>query len=151
MEAGTTRAGPSEKEASRRLPWYLYAAGVAALLAAPFLTWFDYGPTIGPFPSQVSLVWLLERGYWLVPVLYLLSVAAALIVTAIARRPVVFVGFLPAWFPVFILAVTLMTFFDGSMSYAQAVTVGVFTALLGSALLESSYFACRRRMAIKQP
>lgn len=94
--------------------------------------------------------WLFERGYWIDLVLYLLGVAFALIVTFIARRPVAFLGVLPAAFPVFILATTLSTFFDGSMSYAQAVTVGTFTALLGSALLESSYFAYLRRMVIEK-
>lgn len=128
------------------MPVYLFVAGVAALFVAPFLTWFNYGP-IGPFPSQVSLVWLSERGYWIGPALYLLGVAAALLVTGTIRRPFAFVGALPAAFPVFILAATLSTFFDGSMAYAQAVTVGTFTALLGSALLESSYFAYRRSFA----
>jgi len=127
------------------LRWYLFVAGVAALLVAPFLTWFNYGP-IGPFPSQVSLVWFLQRGYWLAPVLYLLGVAAALI-TGMIRRPFSFVGVIPAAFPVFILAATLSTFFNGSMAYVQALTVGMFTALLGSVLLESSYFAYRRSFA----
>ena len=111
------------------------------------MTWFNYGHYPLLFPPQVSLVWLLERGYWPVPILYLLGVVAALLVTAIARRPVVFSGSLPAAFPVFILFVTLMTFFNGSMGYAQAVTVGTFTALVGSALLESSYFAYHRSSA----
>lgn len=124
--------------------WYLFAAGVAALLVAPFLTWYDYGP-IGLFPSQVSLVWLFERGYWIGLVLYLLGVAAALSVTGAIRRPFAFVGVLPAAFPAFILAATLSTYFDGSMSYAQAATVGVFSALFGSALLESSFLLYRRR------
>jgi hypothetical protein len=48
------------------------------------------------------------------------------------RRPLAFVGVLPAAFPVFILAVTLGTFFDGSMGYAQTVTIGMFTVLLGA-------------------
>lgn len=125
------------------LPLHLFAAGVASLLVAPFLTWFNYGP-IGPFSSQVSLFWLLERGYWLTPVFYLLGVTVALVVTTIARRPVAFLGALPAAFPAFILAATLGTFFDGSMAYAQAVTIGMFAALLGSALLETSYFAYQR-------
>jgi hypothetical protein len=125
---------------------YLYAAGVAALFVAPFLTWYNYGP-IGPFPSQVSLVWLFENGFWIGPALYLLGVAAALLVTGTIRRSFAFVGAFPAAFPVFILAATLSTMFDGSMGYAQAVTVGTFTALLGSALLESSYFAYRRSFA----
>jgi hypothetical protein len=93
----------------------------------------------------VSLIWLFERGYWITPVLYLLGVAIALVVTIMAGRPVAFLGVLPAAFPVFILAVTLSTFFNGSMSYPQALTVGVFTALVGSALLEASYFAYHRR------
>lgn len=130
------------------MPRYLFAAGLAALLVAPFLTWFNYGPlTTGPFPSQVSLVWLFENGYWIGPALYLLGVAAAFLVTGTIGRPFAFVGALPAAFPVFILAATLSTFFDGSMAYAQAVTVGTFIALLGSALLESSYFAYRRSFA----
>ena len=128
----------------RIMPACLSAAGVGALLTAPFLTWFDYGPFSTLFPSKVSLVWLLESGYWLTPVLYLLGVAAAILATGMSRRPFAFVGALPAAFSVFILAATLDTFFDGSMAYAQAVTFGTFTALPGSALLESSYFAYRR-------
>jgi hypothetical protein len=92
----------------------------------------------------VSLIWLFERGYWISPTLYLLGLTIALIVTVIARRPVAFLGALPAAFPVFVLAVTLSTFFNGSMGYTQALTVGTFTALVGSVLLESSYFAYRR-------
>ena len=126
---------------------YLFVAGTAALLSAPFLTWFSYGPFSLPFPSQVSLIWLLERGYWPAPVFYLSGVAAALLATGMFRRPLAFVGVLPAAFPVFILVVTLSTFFNGSMGYAQAVTVGMFTALLGSVLLESSYFAYRWNLA----
>lgn len=132
-----------ETEPFKGLPLYLFAAGVAALLVAPFLTWFNYGLNF-LFPSQVSLIWLFERGYWFDLALYLLGVTIALVVTAMARRPFAFVGVLPAAFPVFILAATLSTFFDGSMAYAQAVTIGMFTALLGSALLESSYFAYQR-------
>jgi hypothetical protein len=145
MEAEMIRkTGPSKTEAFGGLQWYLFVAGVAALLVAPFLTWFNYGPYSTLFPPQVSLIYLLERGYWLTPVFYLLGIAATLLVAGMIRRPFAFVGVLPAAFPVFILAVTLSTFFNGSMSYAQAVTVGMFTALLGSALLESSYFAYRR-------
>ncbi len=147
MEAGTMQGrGPQQKEAFKGLPWYLFAAGVAALLVAPFLTWFNYGWNF-LFPSQVSLVWLFERGYQISLTLYLLGVAAALLVTWVIRRPFAFVGVLPAAFPLFTLTVTLMTFFDGSMSYTQALTVGVFAALLGSALLESSYFAYQRSFA----
>ena len=145
MEAKMTRkAGSSKAEVFGGPQWYLFAAGVVALLVAPFLTWFNYGPYSLLFPSQVSLIWLLERGYWLTPVLYLLGVVVALLLTGMIRRPLAFVGVLPAAFPVFILAATLSTFFDGSMAYAQAVTGGMFTALLGSALLESSYFAYKR-------
>jgi len=126
---------------------YLFAAGVVALFVAPFLTWFNYGPYSLLFPPQVSLIWLFERGYMISPALYLFGVTTALIVTVVARRPVVFLGALPAAFPVFVLAVTLSTFFNGSMGYTQAVTVGVFTALLGSALLELSYFAYQRNFA----
>jgi hypothetical protein len=135
-----------ETEMIGGLRWYLFVAGVAALLVAPFLTWFNSGP-IGPFSSQVSLIWLLERGYWPTPVFYLLGVAAALLIAGTIRRPFAFVGVIPAAFPVFILAATLSTFFDGSMACAQAVTFGMFTALLGSVLLESSYFAYRRSFA----
>jgi hypothetical protein len=152
VEAGTMQeTGPSKSEDLGTLPWYLFVAGIAALLAVPFLTWFNYGPYSTLFPSQVSLLWLFERGYWIDLLLYLLGVAAALSVTGMVRRPFAFLGVLPAAFPVFILAATLSTFFDGSMSYAQAVTVGVFTALFGSALLELSYFAYRRRTVIENP
>lgn len=135
------KAGPLKTEGFGGLQWYLFAAGIAALLVAPFLTWYNYGPLSTLFPPQVSLIWLFERGYWIGPTLYLLGVAAALSVTGVIRRPFAFVGALPAAFPVFILAASLGTYFDGSVAYAQAVTVGVFTALLGSALLESSFFA----------
>ena len=112
---------------------------------APFLTWYDYGPFSMLFPPHVSLIWLFERGYWIGLALYFLGVASALSVTGMIRRPIAFVGVLPAAFPMFILAATLGTYFDGSTAYAQAVTVGVFTALFGSALLESSYFLYQRR------
>ena len=115
------------------------------MLVAPFLTWYDYGPFSTLFPPQASLVWLFERGYWIGLALYLLGVAAALSVTGMIRTPFALAGVLPAAFPVFILAATLDKYFDGSMAYAQAVTVGVFTALFGSALLESSYFVYQRR------
>jgi len=111
------------------------------------LTWFNYGPYSLLFPPQVSLVWLFERGYPVALTLYLPGVGAALLVTWVIRRPFAFVGVLPAAFPLFTLFVTLVTFFNGSMGYAQAVTVGTFTALLGSALLESSYFAYHRSSA----
>ena len=147
MKAETPEGrGPSEREASEGLPRYLLAAGFAALLVAPFLTWFNYGLNLD-FPSQVSLIWLFERGYWIDLVLYLLGVAAALSITGIVRRPLAFLGALPAAFPVFILAATLSTLFDGSMAYAQALTVGMFAALLGSALLSSAYFAYQRSFA----
>lgn len=142
MEVGTV----PETGHFNGLPLYLFATGIAALLVAPFLTWFNEGPFSTLFPSQVSLVWLFEQGYWIDMALYLPGVAFALVVTIMARRPVAFLGAFPAAFPVFILAVTLSTFFNGSMGYAQAVTIGMFTALLGSALLESSYFACQRRL-----
>ena len=122
----------------------MFAAGVAALLVAPFLTWFNYGLST-LFPSQVSLIWLFERGYRILLALYLLGVTAALFVTGIVRKPVAFVGALPAAFPLFILTITLTTFFDGSQGYTQALTVGVLTALFGSALLESLYFVYRER------
>jgi len=144
MEAEMIRKkGPLKTEALGGLQWYLFAAGLVALLVAPFLTWFNYGLNF-LFPSQVSLVWLFENGYWTGLALYLLGVATTLSITGMIRRPFAFVGVLPAAFPVFILAATLSTFFDGSMAFAQAVTVGMFTALLGSALLESSFFAYQR-------
>jgi hypothetical protein len=147
MEAGTMQEAESSKpEPFKGLPWYLFAAGVVALLAVPFLTWFNYGLSL-LFPSQVSLIWLFERGYRILLALYLLGVAAALLATGIARRPVAFVGLLPAAFPIFVLVITLSTFFNGSQGYASALTIGVFTSLLGSALLESSYFAYHRRRA----
>jgi hypothetical protein len=135
---------PSERVASKGLPWYLLAAGFAALLAAPFLTWFNYGPYSLLYPPQVSLVWLFESGYPVALTLYLPGVGAALLVTWVIRRPFAFVGVLPAAFPLFTLAVTLMTFFNGSMGYTQALTIGVFTSLFGSALLQYSYFAYQR-------
>lgn len=56
MKAETSEGrGPSEREAFKGLPWYLFAAGVAALLVAPFLTWFNYGLN-SLFPFQVSLI-----------------------------------------------------------------------------------------------
>jgi len=137
--------GLTETEAFKGLPLYLFV-GVAALLVSPFLTWFNYGLNLD-YPSQVSLVWLFERGFRIDLALYLLGVACGLAVTAKARKPVALLGVFPAAFPVFILAATLGTFFDGSMGYAQAFTVGTFAALLGSALMESSYFAYQRSFA----
>lgn len=142
MEAGTTPGTEPFKGPSL----YLFTAGIMALLVAPFLTWFSYGMNF-LFPSQVSLVWMVEQGYWSDLTFYLLGVLAVLVITVVARRPVPCLGVLPAAFPLFILIVTLSTYFNGSMGYAQAVTVGMFTALLGSVLLESSYVAYQRLFA----
>ncbi len=135
----------SEPGIFRGLSLYLFAAGAIALLVVPFLPWFSYGLNF-LFPSQVSLVYLFERGFWPDLTFYLLGVAAALAVTAAARRPVVFVGMLPAIFPLFTLFVfTIQPLLREGQYYTDAFTIGVFTALFGSALLESSYFAYREK------
>lgn len=123
---------------------YLFTSGVLALLAVPFLTWFvepvpDWGLR---FPSQVSLIYLLERGYWPYLTFYLSGVAAAILVAAIVKRPVAFLGVLPAIFPGFTLFVVAVgsLLYPGYYGYTSVLTLGIFTAFLGSALLESSYF-----------
>ncbi len=67
-------------------------------------------------------------------------------VAAFAGRPASYQGIPSAVFPVFILIVTTMTWVQsGYHAYPQAFTLGMFTALLGSFLLEASYFSYRRR------
>jgi hypothetical protein len=93
------------------------------------------------------LVYLFERGFWPNLTIYLSGVAAAFVATAVVRRPFKFMGILTAAFPLSILAVTTIEpLVLGYQNYTQALTIGVFTALLGSGLLELSYSAYRRRM-----
>jgi hypothetical protein len=54
---------------------YLFMGGIMALFTVPFLTWFNYGPNL-MFPSQVSLIYLYERGFEFIPTLYIIGVAA---------------------------------------------------------------------------
>jgi len=124
----------------------LFIGGAAVLLVVPFLTWFHYDFNF-LFPSDVSLIYLIERGFWPVPTLYLIGVAAALVVTAAVRRPVFFVGMLPAVFPAFILIVFAMQQLSyGDKALAEVFTDGMFAAFFGSLILESSHFAYRRAL-----
>jgi hypothetical protein len=133
----------------RQVTLYLFIVGLFALFIAPFLTWFDYGVNF-LFPSQVSLIYVFEWQAARVAsfsvligsslVMYLLGVAAAIIVAALARRPVFFQGILPAAFPLFTFVVLSL------LPYGPHVfTPGIFVAFLGSALLEASYFFHRWR------
>jgi hypothetical protein len=121
----------------------LFAGGVLALLTVPFLTWYSTEGIATSFPSQVSLIYLFEQGLWLYLTLYLSGVAAAMFLTAIEKKPTVIVGALPAAFPIFtiILQAVMSSIYPGYYSTTQ--TIGVFTALLGSLLLESSYLVFR--------
>jgi len=124
---------------------YLFTGGVLALLAVPFLTWYSTEVILTPWPSQTSLIYAFEHGYWPSLTLYLSGVAAAIFLTAIEKKPTVIVGALPAAFPIFtlVLQAVMSSLYTGYYSSAQ--TIGVFTALLGSVLLELSYFAYRTR------
>ena len=124
---------------------YLFVSGLLMLLVVPFLPWFDYGFNF-LFPSQVSMIYLFERGFQYVLILYLIGVASTLMAAAVARKPVFFQGILPAAFPVYILvALTGDWISYGYPAYLQALTLGMFMALLGSVLLEASYFSYRKR------
>ena len=115
------------------------------LFMVPFLTWFNYGPNL-MFHSQMSLIYLYERGFEFIPTLYIIGVAATIISTAVARRPVFFQGLLPAAFPLFILTtLTAQSLFLGYAGYALALTPGIFMALVGSTLLQGSYFFSYRK------
>lgn len=127
---------------------YLFVGGLLALLVVPFLPWLYYGPLNLLFPSQVSLIYLFERGGAFTGnlELYLAGVAIAACAAAVAGRPVLYQGVPSAAFPVLILIVTTMTWVQsGYHVYPQAFTVGMLTALLGSVLLEASYFSYRRK------
>jgi hypothetical protein len=69
-----------------------------------------------------------------------------MVLTAIEKKPYVIVGALPAAFPIFtlVLQAVMSSLYLGYNS-TEAQTVGVFTALLGSVLLESSYLVFRTR------
>ena len=149
---GTKPTGGTEaqspKSPLRAVALYLLVAGFAALLVVPFLPWLNYGPESLLFPPQVSLVFLFERGQTFTGnlLLYLAGVAVSGWVVAFAGRPVSYQGMPSAVFPVFILIVTTMTWVQsGYQVYPQAFTLGMFTALLGSFLLEASYFSYRSR------
>lgn len=106
----------------------------------PFVTWENYG--INSFvPDQVSLFSLFERGFAMPLTVYMIGVTASAIGTAVARRSFFSLGALLAAFPAFIWFVTMLTFLNGSMSYTQAWTIGIFLSFAGSALLEWSYLA----------
>ncbi|MDH2901590.1 MAG: hypothetical protein PXY39_11530 [archaeon] len=145
------------------LSLYLFLSGIGSLFIVPFLTWYNYGlildwttfpPVLrtatltGPFPSEASLFWLFENGYRFNLTLYLLGVAATIVIVGTMRRPVFFQGIIPALFPSFTVFVaisaSLAYHFPG---YLQVLTDGIFTAFLGSVLLEASYFSYRHKIA----
>lgn len=147
----------------RELSSYLFLSGIGALFIVPFLTWYNYGlildwtafppvlrtaPLTGPFPSEASLFWLFENGYRFNLTLYLLGVAATIIIVAALRRPVFFQGIFPALFPSFTVFVAISTSLENHFpGYLQVLTDGIFTAFLGSILLEASYFSYRHKEA----
>jgi hypothetical protein len=143
----------------RGLGLYLFLSGTAALFISPFLTWFHYGLNL-MFPSDVSLIYLFEMkvaGATSVLVLvqspllfYLTGGAAAIIVAAVARRPLFFLGILPALVPTLIVFDVVSSSIEYNYpGYLQVLTLGVFTAFLGSALLEASYFSYREKVKRK--
>jgi hypothetical protein len=131
---------------------YLFFSGLVALFLVPFLTWFTY-PVNFLLPSHVSLIFLFEfqvgRGASFLMllgsplILYLAGVGAAVIVAIVARRPVFFQGILPAIFPLWGLAVgAVQSIWLAPPDYfLHVLTIGMFTALLGSTLLEAAYFS----------
>ena len=147
----------------RDLSLYLFLSGIGALFIVPFLTWYNYGlildwtafpPVLrtatltGPFPSEASLFWLFENGYRFNLTSYLLGVAATIIIVAALRRPVFFQGMIPALFPFFTVFVTISTSLENHFpGYSQILTDGIFTAFLGSVLLEASYSSYRHKKA----
>ncbi|MGD0636825.1 MAG: hypothetical protein ABSA72_02125 [Nitrososphaerales archaeon] len=143
----------SHPEAQAKPPFrgatlYLLVAGFAALSVVPFLPWFYYGPESLLFPPQVSLAYLFERGQTFTGnlLLYLAGVAISGWAAGFAGRPTFYQGIPSAVFPAFILVVTTVTWVQsGYHAYPQAFTLGMFTALLGSLLLEASYFSYRTK------
>ena len=137
--------------AFRGVTLYLFLGGLAALFVTPFLPWYNYGMNF-MFPAQVSLVFLFQAGYRLSLVLYLGGIAAAIVAVVIARRPVFFQGALSAAVPLLVFsAASIPPVVFGYPRYLQVLTLGMFAALLGSALLEASYFSYRRqRRSIKK-
>jgi hypothetical protein len=115
------------------------------LLAVPFLTWYSTEGILIPFPSQMSLIDLFERGLRPLLIIYLLGVAASIVFTAVEKKPVAIIGAFSAAFPIFtlVLQAVMSSLYGGY--YFSAQTIGVFTALLGSVLLESSYFEYRKQ------
>ena len=131
----------------RDLSLYLFLSGIGALFIVPFLTWYNYGFNLD-FPPQVSLIWLFENGYRFNPTMYLLGVAATIIIVAALRRPVFFQGVIPALFPSFTVFVAISASLENHFpGYLQVLTDGIFTAFLGSILLEASYFSYRHKKA----
>jgi hypothetical protein len=131
---------------------YLFIIGLVALFIVPFLAWFTYPAMNFLFPPNVSMIYLFEwqAGNTPLPldsplILYLEGVAAAIIVVTIARRPFFFQGILVAAYPAWTLVVgTLQSIGLIYPQYPHYLTIGMFTALLGSALLELSYFSYRK-------
>lgn len=118
------------------LSLYFFISGIVLLFIAPFLPWFYYGFNFR-FPSRVSLIYL--SGFLPIGLtLYLIGVAAAIIVPLRLGRPVFFQGILPTIFPFFIFSV-----FAFQPYYPHVQSPGIFAAFLGSALLEVSYFSYR--------
>ena len=144
----------SKPVAFRGMALYLFICGIVALVLVPFLPWFYYGLNF-EFPSQVSLIYLFEwqsartTSIFLLLesqlVLYLLGVGAAVVVAALARRPVLFHGMLSGAFPLYIFALVV-----ANPYMPHVLTAGISTAFAGSALLEASYFLYRTSRKLGQ-
>ena len=102
---------------------YLFICGIVALVLVPFLPWFYYGLKPSDFPTQVSLVWFLERGFLVLPGLYLLGVGLAVVVAAVERGPVSFHGMLSGAFPLYIFALVV-----ANPYMPHVLTAGISTA-----------------------
>jgi hypothetical protein len=129
--------------AFRGITLYLFMSGILALVISPYLAWFYYGVNF-MFPAQVSLVWLFENSFFVFGrislLLYAIGVVASVMVPLVKGKPVFFQGVLSVLFPLFILVT-----FSFQPYYPHVQTAGLFSAFLGSILLEASYFAYRRK------
>lgn len=133
----------SKPAAFRGLTLYFFLCGIAVLLISPFLPWIYYGLNLD-FPPQVSLFWQFEHGIFQTFVFYLIGVVLAVLIPLGERKPDFIQGVIPILLPIFVLLGT-----DFSPYMPHVLTIGMSTAILGSALMEASYFWYRKDLRTK--
>lgn len=137
----------SKQVAFRGLTLYLFLSGIVLLLISPFLTWFYFGINFVS-PPQVSLLLAFEQDTFVLGriglPLYTIGVVAAVMIPLVKRKPVFFQGILSVLLPLFILVT-----YSFQPYFPLVLTTGLFTAFLGSILLEASYFSYRRNDRIR--